>query len=623
MKKNIFWALCIILAGSVYASNTTNYTSSSTYTVPSDVGFILIEAWGAGGGGGGTSNNNAGGGGGAGGGSYSATYTTVTPGENLTITVGSGGAGGIANDITAPGGTGGNSSVNSSTTIFVLATGGTGGNPQGFGGGGGGGGGGAGGMSTSNTGSVRFSGGNGTAGSTGAGQSGGGGGGSGNAANGGNASGATGGTGGTSGGGNGANGVAADGAGVNGSNIGGAGSGAYCDGTCAGSAGGSGARGEVRITAYSNSTNNVIIYVRDVNTLSLVSSMNVTLQSPESFAFYNYSSTTGVVVAENITSGTYLVTISASGYDDNYAALTMNSNSSQSATYYVDSNTDAINFFVYDTLGVAVTNATATFSRNINGSIQSYAQKISDFSGYFSVNLNPAGVYSLLITDPSGLRIPFSGTVINPSSALTYTINMELYASSGYNYSANNTYTKVNATYNNTSKTINVTWEVINSAGGLDWLFVSTLYNGTTYSQNISSVGGGIATVLVTGVNLTFQDSINVTAIFKNTGHTSVSNIYPFQFIDYTVGNQSITGGLFNTGSTPSSLWGKAVLGTIILIITIAGAYSFTGNPEFAALVGAVVTGMLSVPSVGLFPLLAGLITVAVVSVVLMSKVIR
>jgi uncharacterized repeat protein (TIGR01451 family) len=85
-----------------------NYTANDTFTVPSNVTSLTVEAWGAGGGGGKSTaaNNNAGGGGGGGG--YARSSLTVTPGSSITVNVGTGGS--ASNN-------GGDSWFGSSTTV--------------------------------------------------------------------------------------------------------------------------------------------------------------------------------------------------------------------------------------------------------------------------------------------------------------------------------------------------------------------------------------------------------------------------------------------------------------------------------------------------------------------------
>jgi hypothetical protein len=74
------------------------FTSNGTFTVPSNVTQIIIEAWGAGGGGGGSCSPNAAGaiGGGGGAGAYIKKSISVVPGQTYTITIGQGGLGGAS-----------------------------------------------------------------------------------------------------------------------------------------------------------------------------------------------------------------------------------------------------------------------------------------------------------------------------------------------------------------------------------------------------------------------------------------------------------------------------------------------------------------------------------------------
>ncbi len=203
-------------------ATTETFDSSTTWTVPTDVCEVTVEAWGAGGGGGSGASNDAGAGGG--GGAYSSSLISVTPDDTETITVGSGGS---ATNV------GGDTSFRDTSTVMAK-------------GGGGGGAGtttGAGGAAGSGVGTTTFSGGSGAAGGT-AGipgnRVGGGGGGSATAsADGGNGSGGTGGSGEGAGG----DGTTGSGTGGAGTAPGGAGGGGGASGT-----GGAGAAGRVKLT---------------------------------------------------------------------------------------------------------------------------------------------------------------------------------------------------------------------------------------------------------------------------------------------------------------------------------------------------------------------------------------
>lgn len=176
------------------------YTTPGTFNfvVPNGVTSISAVCVGGGGGGAGTDVSSISGGGGGGGALAYQTTISVTPGETLSITIGSGGVGGGPN---VAGTAGGNSNISRGATTLIRANGGAGGSVAGAGGVGGnvitgtGGSGGTGGTGVNGTADPALAGGGAGAGGY-----------SGNGGNGGDGSPETAGTGGSGGGGGGAGG---------------------------------------------------------------------------------------------------------------------------------------------------------------------------------------------------------------------------------------------------------------------------------------------------------------------------------------------------------------------------------------------------------------------------------
>lgn len=127
-----------INAGDLSAANPTFvgsqiFTSSDTFTVPEGVSRVFAQVWGAGGGGGGAYTQGSGGsaysGASGAGGGYGEGWIEVSPGQQISVTVGAEGTGGVGggNGVTpsypAPGGNGGNSSFGT----YVTGDGGQGG----------------------------------------------------------------------------------------------------------------------------------------------------------------------------------------------------------------------------------------------------------------------------------------------------------------------------------------------------------------------------------------------------------------------------------------------------------------------------------------------------------------
>lgn len=109
---------------STYNTAGTFGSGTGGFVVPAGVTSVTVKAWGAGGGGG-AGSGSSGRGGHGGGGGYAKAVVTVTPGETLTVDVGSGGA--KAPSASSGGNGGGFSAVRRSATYLVQAGGGGGG----------------------------------------------------------------------------------------------------------------------------------------------------------------------------------------------------------------------------------------------------------------------------------------------------------------------------------------------------------------------------------------------------------------------------------------------------------------------------------------------------------------
>lgn len=110
----------LVQKSAMHFENMEVFKTSGTFTAPTDVNTVFVEAWGTGGSGGGV--NGAGVAGSGGGAAYSCGIVTVTPGGATTVTIGAAGAT-VATNTNGTGGDGGSSSFGA----LVVAAGGSGG----------------------------------------------------------------------------------------------------------------------------------------------------------------------------------------------------------------------------------------------------------------------------------------------------------------------------------------------------------------------------------------------------------------------------------------------------------------------------------------------------------------
>lgn len=603
--KTKYLLLFLLAVSFASAYTTTNYTSATTYTVPSGVTHLFVEAFGVGGVGGDTTVNVGAGGGG--GGAYAASIIAVAQGQQFNLSTNTA--------------YGANSWFNNTTSLYVLAAGGINVASDTAAGG-------AGGTVAQSTGQIEFAGGSGGTATGSTPGSGGGGAGTYSAGtNGTTAYSAAGGAGGSLYGGAGGA-AAAAGAGnngVTGSDRGGGGGGSWRSGA-PNRQGGFGGQGVIRISELTSLPGLINFTVRNINNLSVENfQTNITLQNFNTLETSTLTSSNGLFYNSLLGAGVYNVQVSATNSTTTHGILTVVAGINQSVTYYVDSSAVPIIFYAVDTLGGLVDNASISFSTSINGSVVVFAQQITDFTGGITVNLREGTLYTILGVEPSGAYNNLSQLVIPQSASSPYSLPFT-FNTAGTNYPSNfdNVYTAITAGFNNTTSFINVTWEVISPLGELDWFSLNTSYNGSVYSQNISgSPGGGIAFVNISGVDLSVQDSINVTFLFQKTGYTPASNTFAFTFSSFTADNSSLTGGLFTGNNVPSTGVGKAILATIIIFFVMAAAGIASGVLEISVAAGLVTLAVLSRPTIGMLPEIFGLISLITGILVLVAAVVN
>lgn len=603
MKANTFLlaSLAILLSiVSVSAYNQTNYTANATYTVPTNIQYILVEGWGAGGGGGGSAANANAGAAGGGGGSYAASIISVTTGQNFTIIVGTGGTGGAAG---ANQGNNGTATIFHNGTIYLYAEPGrggaaAGGTPTG----------GYGGNRSNNTGNVvSWSGGKGGDGAAGApavGFSGGGGGSAGDWQNGyGPTSSATnlsGGRGGTRYGGEGGQGWTSDSAGTTPATLAGGGSGAYCDGSCTAKAGGSGANGRIAITAY-NSTDQMgllAIYLYYESTLANITEVTVNdTISPfdNSTPDLTQNTATGFMLINNLPSTTYTNHFLSNVTDLRSYITTISTGTLTTLYAYLTGGTSSVTLQILDSQnGAQLEGAAVTIARSLGGSFTTVSSQYTDVTGTVEFNYVPYARYRFTISlDNYQSLLFYLDPILLSSYQVKLTSDTASYLNNTLDYAGLSLIVTPRTFYNQQQN--NVTYIIASPNGTLTQYGINITYpNATSTYVNIDDAGinaNGETLELAFNISTNnIYDTVNITYSYTTT-NTGYREYGPFS---YSIQNVTSTGLLTSNCSEDYGMGGlERTIIAIIIILVIAGVTAPVLGAEAAGLLALFMLGFL------------------------------
>ena len=582
----------------VYDGNYTvvTFTSNGTFVVNGNISNANILTIGGGGGGG------DGGGGGAGGYQYNVSYTILN--GNYNVTIGSGGLGYKQVVSNSTNSTNGGNSVFNNITAIGGGAGGTNTVSNGFNGGSGGGG--AGYLNTIyGLGSQGYNGGTGEGGTYYGSAGGGGAGGSG--ANGGSAGPKSGGAGGVglqssingtlvyyaggggggsndfgenSGGGNGgggnggANDILSTG-GVDGLG-GGGGGGANLVNFYNGENGGSGVVIIRYLTYDSNITfkvNLTINLLNETNGASL-STVSVTTLLNDGTTQTSNVSTSGIAFFPNISSNTYTVTVSATGYDTkSYNVIVNSTNNNTLNAYLLQATTNLVVFTIIDDdTGQSLPNANVLIYRWVNNVKVQIADVFSDVTGKIQQEYSDNTRYDYEVSLSGYATKTFT---LNPIIYTTYTIRLtpEFSTVDDTDFGSVSVEWSPKQFYNNNSYNISFTFN--NPNGNLETYGFNASFNGVSCADSDSTYTGS---VLVCELNVTnpaysIYDYVYITYFYK----LDYGDLHTYT-LKYTV----INAGALTWANNIERDYGmgvfeKTFIGTIIMIILTGAGAMFVG----------------------------------------------
>ena len=333
--------------------------------------------------------------------------------------------------------------------------------------------------------------------------------------------------------------------------------------------------------------NSVSFYFYDDSFNLLSQEVNSTLDN--GYNSYSFNTSSGDYNLSDVVTGTYNLESITSGYNDVNMFVTMAAGSHQTVNVYFNNLTLANKTFnVFDGGRDPIGDAVISFTRLINGTIIVVEQIITDFSGSARAQLSEITNYGL-VASKAGFTT-FTGNVT--PIADTYTIsllgaNVNRFTSSFDDIVYSNALTYV---FNNTYA--DMEFEVFSAAGFLQYYGMNFTYLGVPYDVNISGVpGGGVININITNVNVSVNQTVDVTFWFKSVNHTFATWNDYFYLVDVVPVDASLTEGLFDSSGMSDSL--KAVVAGLIILALVLIGFGVSKRSSVGALMGFIGVGLM------------------------------
>lgn len=322
--------------------------------------------------------------------------------------------------------------------------------------------------------------------------------------------------------------------------------------------------------AYMYAYNSLWVYAYSQDTGSPILVFNVTVENAN--ASYNEMGSGGVARFDNITSGSYTVTVSAASFSDASYAVVVTDNSFQELDAFLTAASDTFIFVVKDksTNGL-IEGATITQRRFINSSLVTIESKDTDITGRVQFTYTPGVEYTFIATNDGYISKTFLleilfdtyNLLLTPTTFTNETVYLDdvLITNNGYSFVNGSSW---------------VAYTVSSPLGSLEtfWLNI-TLNNGSSVQSSVSSATGGYINLSIPTPTAVFGDQAIVRLIYKSTlnaGNKTLQTIYSFSNWNPQAGSSI---ALKNAFSGYSDL--EKVFWSTVVALLLMGVFGFVG----------------------------------------------
>lgn len=327
-------------------------------------------------------------------------------------------------------------------------------------------------------------------------------------------------------------------------------------------------------TLFGNTT--LYINLTDEETNTLIT-QNVSLLLRGLTSEMTYTTVNGVFIIQNLTPDSYRLDFTSQNYSSRTFYVTIENSTFNYLNAWLIKSTSStqIQFTTRDQFQNLVQGAQYSFLRLINGNYVSVAQKTSDVTGTIKVNLDNETIYKIQIVAPNFQTKQFNLEILDTQYTIFLSLNQtvqfqDFQKDVTYNINPDGS---VLAPGDNTTFTLSTN----SPSGYISYFGITSLFNGTTYLQNITgSPSGGQAII---SLNLSGFDGDTITLnyfIQTQGGSISLNRSYYLYNLSSSATNSSFNGVMCTYQSQINPFF-RFLIAIIISLLIGAGFFVLLG----------------------------------------------
>lgn len=303
---------------------------------------------------------------------------------------------------------------------------------------------------------------------------------------------------------------------------------------------------------------------------------------------YNFNENLGIVLRDDIEADEYGISLKTAGYSEIKLFKTkLNASPLQQNVYFTTGLTQK-DFIVRDNIGNLVSEAKIEFFQNVNGTLFTIQECLTDFSGRCQVELDEDVRYNFRVTATGHVT---KNDVVRPTES-EYAIVIDDITSIGFVtiWDDAATATALDYVANSTNGTFIL--DINSIDGDLEYYGIRVKYNNTFTTVNNTNQLGERTTLGLTNINPVTNSTAIAFYFFKLENSSLVVWNQSYFFPSVVGKNLTLESGIFDSLPDSAKSFIPAFVGTLIIIILVIATIIITRNQTASGLAGAVAAGI-------------------------------